>query len=405
MTSVAGIAPTFISCTVCAEPLRLRGDALLQSNAPAPVGLLVLHGEDKLRPWLDVETVSWLGVSDDPSATGDVLSLSVRARDMKSGSELRAGRMLVSLGALRPLHLDGVRGLGRAFGGTTAEAFAGVPVASRFNYQDFDWAAGARLGQTIADRVAFGAAYGQRRRGIDVANEEVGLDAAFTPAPWFTAAGRSAYDLSNPGIADALASVSVQKEGMRGEVFATHRSPGRLLPSTSLFSVLGDFAATTVGGTARYRMFPRLETTLTGSGQRRDDVVGGQAIGRATLALDDEWAGTIGVEGRRVSFDTSRWTGGRVTATKPLTTKLRVATELELVFPDRPRGRGTVWPWALVAVGYRATRAWDFGGAVEASSGPEYRGALSGLFRATWQWDAADRGVVATRSNTVGGSR
>src|SRR5262249_12196105 len=121
----------FVLCCVGhahADPLRLRGDALVETRSP--VGLLVLRGEDRLRPWLDVETVTWLGggtlhhhdVSSyggggEPlTPTGDVLTLSVRARDIASGSEIRAGRMVVSMGAVRPVQIDGARALGRVFG-------------------------------------------------------------------------------------------------------------------------------------------------------------------------------------------------------------------------------------------------------------------------------------------------
>lgn len=350
----------------------------------------MLHGEDRARPWLDAEVVSWLGVTDSPGATGDVLSLSVRARDLGSGSEVRGGRMLVATGAVRPVHLDGVRAVGRAFGSTTAEIFAGAPVARRFDYADFQLAGGGRLAQGFGDRATLGASYLQRRGRHDVADEEAGLDAALTPTRWLTAAGRWAYDLRSPGTTDALGSISAQKADLRGEIFTTHRSPGRMLPSTSLFSVLGDFAATTVGGSARYRMFPRLEAMATASGQVRGDLVGGQAIARFTLALDDEWSGTLGVEGRRVGFGESRWTGVRFIASKPVGRGFRVATELELVAPDRPRGRGALWPWALGAIGWRPTATWDFAAAIEASSGAEYRSALSGLLRGTWLFD---RGV------------
>ena len=94
-------------------------------------------------------------------------------------------------------------------------------------------------------------------------------------------------DFFADGLTDALISVSGQSADVRVEGFTTHRSPGRLLPSTSLFSVLGDFAATTFGTTVRYRAFPRLELVGTGSAQLQGGAVGGQGLGRATLALDD----------------------------------------------------------------------------------------------------------------------
>lgn len=372
-----------------AEPLRLRGDAFVQTRSP--VGLVVLRGEDRFTPSVDAETVTWVGVTDAPGATGDVLTLSARVRDVQTGSEARAGRMIVSMGAVRPLHLDGARGMLRVFGGTTAEAFGGFPVARRFDYQAFDWAAGGRLGQSIADKAAFGVAYLLRRIDANRADEEAGVDAALTPAPWLTAAGRAALDLVTRGPTDALGSISVQKKDVRAEVFTTHRSPGRMLPSTSLFSVLGDFPSTNVGTSLRWRAFPRLELLGTGSVQTQGGDVGGQGFGRATLALDDEWAGTTGLEVRRVDFGGAKWTGARALLGLPLSPRVRIATELELVVPDRPRGRGALWPWALCAFAYRPAEGWDLAAGVEASSGPESRAEMHGIARLTYAFERSTR--------------
>jgi hypothetical protein len=384
-----------------AEPLRLRGDALVETRSP--VGLVILRGEDRLRPWLDVESVTWLGATGGAEpfhATGDVLTLSVRARDVASGSEIRTGRMIVSMGAVRPVHVDGVRALGRAFGGTTVEAFGGVPVVrldqralsdqgSLSAARPFDWTAGGRIGQAASDVAAIGGSYAIRRHGAQPDDEEVGADFAITPAPWITAAGRGAYDLLTRGPTDALLSISAQKSDLRTELFTTHRSPGRLLPSTSLFSVLGDFAVTSTGSSVRWLAFPRLELIATGSVQVQGGDVGGQAFGRTTLALDDAWAGSLGVEVRRVDFGGARWLGARGIASVPLSAAFRAAAELEVVRPDDPRGRGALWPWALASFGWRAPTGWEVAAAVEASSGPAYRSELHTLARLSYAFDEA----------------
>ena len=376
-----------LASTAQSEPLRLRGDALVQSRSPAPVGLLVLRGEDKVRPWIDAETVTWMGITDQPGATGDVLSLSVRMRDAKSGSELRAGRMLVSMGAVRPLHIDGARGTVRLFERTTLESFGGFPVVRRFDYRTFDWAAGGRLGHTLGDEAAFGASYLHRRSDGRPADEEAGADFAYTPSRHFTAAARGAFDLVTRGPTDALASMSVQNETVRTELFTTHRSPGRLLPSTSLFSVLGDYAATSFGLSQRWRAFPRLELLGTGSGQVQGAETGYQATARTSLALDDEWAGTLGLEARRVDFGRGRWTGVRGLASVPLRWGFRVATELELVVPDDSRGRGEVWPWALGSLGWRSSTGWEAAAGVEGASGPENRSEVHVLARLSYAFE------------------
>ncbi len=378
-----------------AEALRLRGDAYLTSRSP--VGLVVLHGADPLRPGVDAETVTWIGVTDTPAPTGDVLTLSVRLRDAGTGSEVRAGRMLVSMGAIRPVHIDGARALARLFAGsgnaTTVEAFGGFPVARRFDYATFDWASGGRVGQSVNNVFAVGASYLQRRSDGRRADEEVGADFALTPraASGLSAAGRAAFDLVSRGPTDALLSVSAQNKEMRGELFTTHRSPGRMLPSTSLFSVLGDFASTNVGATARWRAFPRLELLATGSAQVRDDQVGGQGLGRASLALDDAWAGSLGVEARRVEVGTARWSGARVIVAVPVSSRVRLATEIELVVPDRPAGRPPVWPWVLGACSYRISSAWDVAAGVEASSGVESSATVVGLTRLSYVFEGSRR--------------
>ncbi len=352
-----------------------------------------MHGEDSLHPSVDAETVTWLGVTDTPSPTGDVLTLSVRVRDVSSGSEVRAGRLLVSMGAVRPVHIDGARARLRMFGGTTLDAFGGFPVARRFDYATFDWATGGRIGQAVGDVFAVGASYLQRRSNGRPADEEAGADVMLTPRPWLSAAGRAAFDLVSPGLTDVLVSVAAHDKDVRGELFTTHRSPGRMLPSTSLFSVLGDFASTNVGGTARWRAFPRLELLATGSAQVQASDVGGQGLGRVTLALDDDWDGTLGVEGRRVEVGSARWSGARVIASVPVSGRVRVATELELVVPDHPGDRPWLWPWALGAVSYRIGTAWDVAAGVEASSGPTETGTLAGLARLSYAFDRTDRRV------------
>ena len=384
----AGLGVAFVLgwSTTARAQLRLRGDAFVET--PSPAGLVYLRGADTLRPWLEVETATWLGArqaSDGGVPTGDVLTLSARVRDRKSGSELRLGRMVVSMGAVRPVHLDGVRGLVRVFDGTTVEAFGGVPVVRRFDYDDhFEWTAGGRIGQAFGDKAQIGASYVLRRRDGLLDQEEAGGDFAFTPAPWFTAAARAAFDLASEKPTDALVSISAQNKEMRGEVFMTQRSPGRMLPKTSLFSMLGDFTATTTGATGRWKAFPRLELVTTGSVQAQGSNVGGQGLGRAQLALDDTGAGSLGMEARRVDFNGARWSGGRVTAAIPLKRSFRAATELEIVLPDRPRGRGAVWPWALASIGWTSPGGWEIATAVEASSSPAYRSSLNAMARVSY---------------------
>src|SRR4029453_14934385 len=128
-------------------------------------------------------------------------------------------------------------------------------------------------------------------------------------------AARGAYDLTSPGVADALVSMAARTGDIRVEAFGSHRSPGRLLPATSLFSVLGDFPSQTIGTTVRWDAAPRLDIIGSGAGQMVGGEVGGNGWLRAVLRLDDAGAGSLGAEARRQHVSTARWTGLRVIGT------------------------------------------------------------------------------------------
>ena len=365
-----------------AEPLRLRADAVTESRAPA--GLVILEGQDKVRPWLYAEGLVWTGARSDPTGdpSADVLVLAVRLREPGGLGELRGGRFVVSTGAIRPVQIDGVHALGRApWQTTTVEAFAGAPVVPRFGTTGYDWLGGGRIAQSLAERATVGASYVQRRSHRDIADDELGLDLAAVPVRWLDLAARSAYDLTSPGIADALVSAAARISRVRVELFASHRSPSRLLPATSLFSVLGDFPSQMVGSTLRWEAAPRLDVLASGAGQHVGGEYGGNGWVRALLRTDDRGLGSLGLEGRRQDVSTAKWTGIRALASLPLGRGFRYATELELVLPDAPRGRGFAWPWALAALSWRSGTGWEVAGATEASSSPEHRYELNALLR------------------------
>jgi hypothetical protein len=256
-----------------------------------------------------------------------------------------------------------------------------MPVVPRFGYQSYDWVAGGRVAQTIASMATVGISYVQRRDRANVANEEVGADAAFVPVPWLDLAARGAYDLVDPGLADATASAAARSKDVRVELFASQRSPSRLLPATSLFSVLGDYPSRQLGSTVRWNAAPRLDVLVSGAVQSVGDGTGGNGWVRANLRLDDRGNGTVGGELRRNDVATAKWTGMRGIVTQALGGGFRYSTELEIAVPDDSRGRGSVWPWGLVALSWRSRHGWEVAGAVEAASTPEHRYESTALAR------------------------
>ncbi len=332
-----------------------------------------------MKPWVDVEALVWAGAK--PSLTGDVLVLSVRFREPHGYGELRAGRFVLATGAVHPVQIDGAYAIGRAPWGSSVEAFGGLPVVPRFGARSYDWMAGARVAQKTRQGIALGLSYVQRRAYGEVSAEELGADVAAAPLSWFDLAAFASYDLASPGIAEARASVAARWDTFRLELFASQLSPARLLPATSLFSVLGDLPSETLGATVRWRPAPRLEVLASGAGQDVAGGAGGNGWLRGTLKLDERGDANLGLELRRVAVPGAEWSGVRITAILPLGRGFRYSSEVEVVAPDQPAGRGVAWPWGLAAISWRSRDGWEMGAAVEASSSPLRRYEADALAR------------------------
>jgi hypothetical protein len=376
ISALASLA-VFWTATAHGDPLRVRADALAEARAPA--GLVMLQGQDRQYPWFDAEALVWAGARSD--VAGDVLVLTMRLREPHGYGELRGGRFVFATGAIRPIQIDGVSAIGRLPSGLTVEAVSGIPVAPRFGYRASDWVAGGRLAQRLVSRFTLGASYVRQNAREGITNEEIGADLAAIPFEWFDLAGRGAYDLISRGVAEAHLSAAARFTPFRLELFATHRSPSRLLPATSLFSVLGDFPSRTVGTTIRWDAAPRLDFLGSAAGQDLGGELGGYGSLRSTLRFDDRGDGSIGIELRRQDISTVHWSGVRAIAAQRLGSHVRASSELELARADDPGDRGAVWPWGLVALGWQTRSGWEAAAAVEAGSSPRYRFEVNGLVR------------------------
>lgn len=371
--------------TAYSEPYRLRSNVFAGSHARAPAGLITLDADSTLRPWLSAEAVVWVGAGEDSEA--DAMIIAMHLRDPAGRAEAALGRILVIPGAVRPVHLDGVDGRVRGPWDTGVELFGGVPVQPGLGAHAYDWALGGRLSRALGDRGSAGIAYLQRRARGRLDDEELGLDTGVAATPWLDIGARVAYDLIYPGVSDAQISASLRRRGWRLEAFAGHRSPARILPATSLFSVLGDVPARSVGGRVTWRPAPRLDVLGSAAGRAHDEDLGAELLMRAHLRLDDRGARALSVELRRDHSPGSGWTGARTAARLPMDDRLSLAAELELVIPDHAGDRGAVWPWALVAASWRLAADWLAAAAVEVSSSPEYVYRLDVIVRISRTWE------------------
>lgn len=387
-SAVAGVLVLVVASApsvAAADAYRLRGDALVQARAPT--GVLVLDGHGEVTPELGVEVYLWGGVGGDPSAEADLLVAALSYIDADGRGELRAGRILITSGALRPLHMDGLSALVRAPSGTSLSLFGGLPTTPRFEGRSWDWAVGGRLAQDLGPLTA-GIAYLQQRDAGQLAFHELGLDAVLFPADWLDFAARGAFDLiaTTPTLAELVVTAAFTTGPVRTTLSGVHRSPAHLLPATSLFSVLGDRATRTLDLRAEWQAAPRLVVSGGGGARFFDDVAYEDLAVRAQLRLAREaTGGALGLELRRQGAPDGGWWGARLFTRVPIIEVLAASAELELLRPDQ-QDRGEVWPWGLVALSWRPHPSWEVAAAFEASVSPEALRAFDGLLRATYLW-------------------
>ena len=389
------------------QPYRLRADAIGQARTPT--GVLSLEGRGDPADWARIEALIW-GASDELGDEVDLLIGRLTLRDPGHRAELHLGRMIVGPGAIRPAHIDGGNVLFRLPWHMTVEGFGGWSVAPRFADRTYDWLVGGRIAQSIPGWVTMGAAYLQARDAGRLADQEVGADLTFTPAENIDLVARAAYDLTNPGISEALATLAFRfGPSWRVETYASHRSPARILPATSLFSVLGDVPAQRIAGRIRWRAAPRLDMIVDAGVRTFEDQVGEAVRLRVILRLDDLGASVLSGQLTRFGGPSDiAFTGGRLAFRWQVAAAWIVSAEAELVRPDQTAGsapvgpfplqsvrgltpapkRGTWWPWGLLALDYRPSNEWIIAVAVEGSATAELQGALDGLLRVTWLWGA-----------------
>lgn len=390
MKLIAAVA--IASATAEAEPLRLRADALATTASPA--GLLVLEAQGEPTEGTFAEAVVWTaGIRELDDASGDVLVATVQGKSETGRVAGRLGRFVSTLGALRPVHVDGGSGRVRLPKRFDLELVAGMPVmphvdelmGSIATERAWDWYAGGRVSRRLGEWGAVGVAYAQQRDYGRKSSEELAGDAGFTLGKRSDLGARIAYDLANPGVAEATMTATFRTKRVRTDVYVGERASSHLVPATSLFSVLGDVPSQRAGALVTWKAAPRLDLIADGGARRVDDDIAPELTGRARLRLDDKGTSALTGEVRRSGVGADEWTGVRGAARIALPRKLSIATEVELVVQDEDHGRGTVWPWALAALaGERGD--WQAAIAVEASATPEYARRFDVLGQLSRRW-------------------
>lgn len=379
--ALGGVFSLGLLPTASAQPLTLTLEGWGQTYRPAALANFEARAHE--YPWLVAETQVWSGLStQEDGVAGDVVVLAAHAREPSGHLEGRAGRFVLTTGAVRPVHIDG--GLVRVQNdwGSALEVFGGVPVLPRFSARAYDWLVGARLSQRVW-RAALGASYVHRRdRGVEV-DEELGLDAVLYAVRNVDLSGRFSYDLVSRGMSELAATASIGPSERRVELFTSLRNASLILPATSLFSVLSDAVSVQAGASGRYRLAPRLRVgglaAYRGSGELR----GVRLRADATLWLDDEGKGAIDGAITRDGVEGARWTGLRLLIYRDLIEALRLMAELELVRADSDE-KGRLWPWGRLSSRYAFLEHFQLSVGAEGSSSPQFVRLFQALVRVAY---------------------
>ncbi len=378
------VAALCASSRATADPIVLTANALATTAAPA--GLVTVSADGDAGHGVTAEALVWTGAQTITGEHADVLVLAIRAHTLDGTRALRVGRFIESAGALRPVQLDGASArvlLPKRF---DLETFAGVPVLPGLaTARSWNWIVGGRIARRLGEIGSVGIAYAEQREYGRLASEEVGVDGGASLGKRDDVGAKLAYDLANPGIAEASATASRRYRELRVELFTSYRAASHLLPATSLFSVLGDMPAVRGGTTLSWKFAPRLDLGGDVGVRYAAGEVAPEIVARARLRLDDRGKSALSGELRRDGVGADQWTGLRGAARIALPHRLAASTELELVIPDHDRGLGVVWPWALVALGWD-DGTWQAAIAAEASASPEYRHRVDLLAQLGRRW-------------------
>lgn len=388
--ATAGICAALLfalATPVRAQRFSVEGDGY--ARAEPGIALLVLRGEGAPNELVSAEALVWGGLRDGGEADVLVVAVDVRDRERRVGG--RVGRFVESLGALRPVHMDGASVWARLPLELRVDAFGGVPVVVETDERAWDWLAGGRLSRAIGDWGSVGLAYVHRRDAGALSDEELGLDAGAAIDDGLEVHGRAAYDLVDPGFSEARISGSLREGPWYGELFATHRSASRILPQTSLFSVLGDVASEHVGASGRWRAAPRLDVESTAALRFVGSDVGPSLRLAGRLRLDEHGRSATTLEARREpGGGEGGFTGVRFAIRAGIVPSLALVSELELAVPDDPpENAGTVWPWALAGAQWDIDPRWQLAGAVTAEASPRHASRFDALVRVTHRWEVA----------------
>ena len=329
--------------------------------------MIGLSARELDNPWvndLHVKVSAWgaidgAGDNFDDATDGDVDLAFAQGLLWRRRVSVTVGRQILTGGAPRFLHFDGLDvgvNLGKGFG---VAAFGGAPVVPRFDVGRGDAVAGTRASLRLAPGTELGASFLLLMDGGRRGRQDVAADAVVRATRSLDFQGLLLWSTleNRPAEIDATA---VWRHGRRLDVSGGYRltAPDLFISRASIFSVFSEEQHHEVGGDVTVRALDWLR--LEGDGHYLALEGGdGYRAGLGARAIAPDGDGTAGVNLRRLAVDTDGYLEARLFATRALGYRLSAAADVGLYRFDEPKNGQDMSITATGAVTWKAANHWD----------------------------------------------
>lgn len=394
--------------------------------------MVELHGRRLGVDGLSLHTSFWglvdvVDLQDRNRASGDVSTLYLRYRAPTDGKlrflrglEVVAGRQFVALGPVVLEQIDGGKLHYLHSSGVEVGIFGGAPTGTRIAFQPwpvdedrynygYSWLLGGRVGFVDLGTLAAGVSFVHRRYRGRVADNDLGVDLAYSPLSFLDLSGSAAISLEALRPKEVKASVGLTPvRGLSANLSYHRSSPDLWLPRTSIFAVFSEETFQEASIDLRWQASRRMSLEA-GYGRRlysasddaRDGVEGkNRASVRAVYRFGEELAGRALAEVERVEASENAATRVRLAGRLPFRFRnhpLALVADLDMLLLDDPLNDTSA---GLSASGFlelplrRDLRVLAGGGA---STGPLLQRAGNFLVRLTWEFEAPASAEVAVQ--------
>jgi hypothetical protein len=295
-----------------------------------------LNARSQGTDWLqDVRVVArgWgrltIGTSfDGDRGTGDLDSFFVEGRTLKRHLLLRAGRQLITFGAIRATQVDGIAVDGVIAHGFGLQAWAGMPVQKRFDQGSGDFITGGRAFWRQAFDSEVGVSYVYALRHGYISRNDLAADGTWTPIRAVTVSGLVQWSVEEHRFAEGRIQALWQVDKKLQLVADVSRTePDLFIDRSSIFAVFSEELRKEAGAEVVYKLMQPLSLEADFHWLHVEGGSGYRTGARATYRTP--YGGSYGAELRLLDQPDNGYTLARVFGIRKLQPNVTVTLDLD----------------------------------------------------------------------------